>query len=416
MNTQEHKETKLVIVGNGMATNRLLDEILKRKGKAYTITIIGDESYSSYNRIMLSAVLAKDFDENQIVYHDDLWFKKNHITLVTQTKIEQIHREDKYVQSTSGNKYYYDQLILATGSRPAIIGAANQHLDNIFSFRTLADTHRIIHAAEGASAALVIGGGLLGLEAAYGLAKFGVKVTLVHRSAWPLNRQLDQDAGVMLKKSMEKMGIEFRLSSEVARFHGIDKVAAAELKNGEKIVADLVVIATGITPNAELGSTCELAGERAILVDDFMQTSDACISALGECVEHKGKTFGLVDPIWRQAESLAARLVEAKMLRFTNQSIATKLKVSGVQVFSAGKISPEAEERSLTVSDPQENIYRKLIFKDNRITGIVLFGDVSSGPFYFEKMQSNDDMSKYLPNILFGETFCNVDSEIKHTA
>ncbi len=397
--------TSIIIIGNGMAANRLVNEILKRHKLNISITLIGEEPYQSYNRIMLSAVLAGDFSEENIIYNDDAWYLNNGIELIKNTRITKVNRAEKFIESASGEKYHYDQLIIATGSRPSEIPAKNQNIENIFSFRTLEDTHRILEKANTARSAVVIGGGLLGLEAAYGLAKAGVKVTLVHRSQWLLNRQLDKQAGKMLENVMRQMNIDFRLSTEVDKFNGTDKVSSAELKSGEILAAELVVIATGITPNAEIGEECGLNGERAILVNDYMQTRDEFISALGECVEHNQKTFGLVDPIWRQAETLATRLVDETELPFQEESISTKLKVSGVQVFSAGKVSAAPGDQELCVTDPKSNIYRKLILNNNRITGIVLFGDVSSGPFYFEQMQNKIDVSAIVPNIVFGEEF-----------
>ncbi|WP_096085123.1 NAD(P)/FAD-dependent oxidoreductase [Agaribacterium haliotis] len=400
----------LVIVGNGMVAGRLLDELLERQNrdgaKHYEITVIGAEPHGSYNRIMLSSVLAKDTSVKAIVQKDHDWYQSKGIRFISGSPVTAIEREAKWVETACGQRVSYDELVLATGSRAARIPAENLDLNNIFLFRTIADTEGMMQVAAGASSAVVVGGGLLGLEAAYGLAKFGIKVTLVHRSGWLLNRQLDKQAGAMLKTVMQDMGIEFCLGDEIASFREQNgSVCGARLKSGRELRAELAVVATGITPNAELGLEHGLNGQRAIDVDDFMQSSAANISALGECIEHRGATFGLVDPLWRQAETLAARLVNRELVPFENQAIATKLKVSGVQVFSAGQVQEQAGQRAVVIEDKQARIYRKLIIDQGRIVGVVLFGDVRSGAHYFDLMQAGKNVSADLPQLIFGQEF-----------
>lgn len=401
---------ELVIVGNGMATGRLLDELLARDGQRFKITVIGAEPIGSYNRIMLSSVLAKDADVQGIIQKDHAWYDAHDIRFQSGSAVTKIDRKAKCVLLENGQSIAYDELVLATGSSAARIPAKNHDLDNVFTFRTVADTHAMMDIATTAKHALVVGGGLLGLEAAYGLAKFGIKVTLVHRSAWLLNRQLDKPAAAMLQSVMSNMNIEFILSDEVDSFnsgkeHGEETLESVTLKSGTKLDVQLAVVATGITPNAQIGIDAGLDGQRAIAVDDFMHTSADHISAVGECVEHRGQTFGLVDPLWRHAETLAARLIEQKNIPFENQAIATKLKVSGVQVFSAGLVETNPEVRALTLCDKKANIYRKLLIKDGCIVGIVLFGDVRSGQYYFDLMQSKTDVSDLLPALIIGEAF-----------
>ncbi len=399
-------QPSLVIVGNGMVAGRFLDEVRARDGQPYRITVIGAEPHGSYNRIMLSSVLAKDTTVPAIVQKDHAWYAEHGIEFVSGSAVVAIDRQKQEVETACGQRIYYDELVLATGSRAARIPARNLDLQHIFLFRTIADTHGMMDAAASASSVLVVGGGLLGLEAAYGLAKFGAKVTLVHRSPWLLNRQLDRDAAAMLQNVMSGMGIEFKLSDEVDHFHGESKVEGVTLKSGDTLAIDMAVIATGIKPNAELGIDAGLLGQRAIAVDDFMQTSDPRISAIGECIEHDGQTFGLVDPLWRQAETLAARLVKAERLPFRNQAIATKLKVSGVQVFSAGEVQTREGLRELCLRDDAAHIYRKLLLEDQRIVGIVLFGDVRSGNWYFELMQQQVDVGPLLPTLIYGQEYC----------
>jgi nitrite reductase (NADH) large subunit len=398
---------KLVIIGNGMVTGRLLDELLARPSKCFDITVISAESYGSYNRIMLSSVLAKDASITSIMQKDKDWYTERNIQLICDAPVMTIDRKQKCVTTKQGMLVNYDQLVIATGSRASQIPAKNTDLKNIFLFRTIADTQAILDTAQQARSAIVVGGGLLGLEAAYGLAKSGASVTLIHRSAWLLNRQLDQTAADMLKKVMAAMGIHFYLSNEVESFNGDSVLQSATLKNGETITADLAVIATGITPNAELGLESGLQGKRAIKVNDYMQSSDHCISALGECIEHEGETFGLVDPLWRQAETLASRLADNQQQPFSNQATATKLKVSGVNVFSAGEVQTREGLRELIVQDSNNNIYRKLLIENDLIKGIVLFGDVRSGTYYFELMQAETNIAHLLPNLIFGQAFCS---------
>lgn len=413
----------LVIVGSGMATGRLLDEIIKRSPNKYNITVIGEEPHGSYNRILLSSVLAKETHYKNIIQKTPQWYQANNITFIADMRVDRIDRENKTLHAYStANKIIpndfplnentidisYDKLVLAVGSRAAKIPAKNQDINGIFSFRNIADTQKIERFSKSHKTAAVIGGGLLGLEAAYGLALSGIKVTLIHRNQWLLNRQLDKVAGEMLKKVMLEKNINFVLGEEVVQFeHTVDIKQQKTLKgltltNGEYLAADMAIIATGITPNAELGKEAGLNVNRAIIVDDNMQTSDPLISALGECCEHNKATFGLVDPIWAQCETLATNLTSLKQQPFINIPVATKLKVSGVQLFSAGVVESSSTTQTFTLLDEKAGIYRKIITKNNIIIGIVLFGDVSSGMNYFELMQQKTPVNLYLPTLLLG--------------
>lgn len=414
----------LVIVGNGMATGRLLDEIIKLAPNKYQITVVGEEPQGSYNRILLSSVLAKELHYKNIILKPAQWYKDNNITFLGGTLVTHINREEKiiYLDHDEILTLNYDKLVLATGSRSASIPAKNQKIEGIFSFRNISDTQKIEDFTELHKEAVVIGGGLLGLEAAYGLASNGNKVTLIHRNKWLLNRQLDEVAGKMLQKVMANKNIEFVLGHEVTRFdHLMNKnnqptVAGVELTNGSYLKAELVIIATGITPNAELAVTAGLDVNRAIIVDDFLQTSDPDISALGECCEHKKSTFGLVDPIWKQCESLALYLTSLKQKKFKNTPVATKLKVSGVQLFSAGMVESSPENQTYTINDKKAAVYRKLIIKNNVIVGIVLFGDVSSGMEYFDLMQNKTPVENHLPELIIGAEYMINDKSTKQCA
>ncbi len=419
----------MVIIGNGMATGRLLDEIIKRTPHKYQITVIGKEHFGSYNRIMLSAVLAGDATIDSIMQKPLAWYKAHNINFLSGCVVTYINKEKKYVDLASDTQIYYDELIIATGSRTAKIPAKNQEIAGIFNFRNIADTEKIQAFAKQAGTsskqAVVIGGGLLGLEAAYGLALSGVEVTLIHRNKWLLNRQLDKVAGVMLQSIMEQKNIKFALGHEVAAFENIkgqssttqplansaeqtEELSGVTLTNGEFISAQMAVIATGITPNKELAEISNIDFNRAILVNDYMQTSDTSISALGECCEHNQATFGLVDPIWAQCITLAERLCNNVEKPFKNAPVPTKLKVSGVQLFSAGDVEVSDDSQCFTLLDKKALIYRKIIVKKGQVSGVVLFGDVSSGMAYFTLMQQKVIVTPMLPELLIGEEFVTI--------
>lgn len=407
------KKQKLVIVGNGMAAGRFLDELIKRDVSGFEVTVIGDERQGSYNRIMLSPVLAGETDVPAIIGKPSSWYRDRGIRFVSGVQVKAIERERKCVLTSEGNRLRYDHLILAVGSRPTQIPAANQQLNNIHSFRTLRDVDRLLnvarfhdmHGRKTDTDALVIGGGLLGLEAAYGLALKGLRVTLLHRSGWLLNRQLDKTAGGYLQRVLEEKNIRFILNDEVARFTGSHELKSAELKSGQSLSCKLCVIATGITPNKELGLAAGLKGARGVAVNPYMATSDEHISAIGECVEFKGETFGLVEPIWQQCVTLAERLCNNIKLPFENTPVPTKLKVSGVNLFSAGDFITTDEHRELVYRDDKSGIYRKLLLRDNRIVGAVLFGDARDGQDYFTMLSEKKDVSEIAPFLLMGRAF-----------
>lgn len=396
---------RLVIVGNGMATGRLLDEIVKREPTKFTISVVGDEPEGSYNRIMLSPVLAGETERNSIIHKDPSWFSSAGIRFVAGRRGTKILCNRNRLLLDNGEHLDYDHLIIATGSRPARIPAANQQLNNIYAFRTLVDVDTILAASSKARTALVVGGGLLGLEAAYGLAQKGLQVTLVHRSGWPLNRQLDATAGGMLREVMEAKNIQFELNAEVSGFVGEHKLQAAQLNNGRTINCDIAVIATGITPNSELGSDSGLECGRGIQVDAHLTSSVSNISAIGECCEFEGETFGLVEPIWHQCVTLADWLCLAKSTPFNNPQVATKLKVSGVQLYSAGEFITRAEHREIVHCDPQHRVYRKLLMNNNSLCGVVLFGDTRDGAEYFDLLQKQHNLPHSLAAITLGKSF-----------
>ncbi|SIS68280.1 NAD(P)/FAD-dependent oxidoreductase [Neptunomonas antarctica] len=406
--TQPH----LVIIGSGMAGGRLLDEIIRRQPERFKISVFGEERHPNYNRIMLSPLLAGDVSKDDIVLNSHEWYAKHNITLFAGERIIDIDRTQKCLHSDTGTELNYDHLVFATGSRPAKIQASGQQLSNIFDFRTLEDVDAILDSAQSATHAVVIGGGLLGLEAAYGLAVNGMKTTVIHRSGHLLNRQLDAPSAEMLRLSLKERGIDTLLNTEVAAFHGDSAVTSMTLKKGgtlldEKLHAELVIIATGITPNTRLAQSAGLAVNRGIVVDDNLVTSDVHISALGECIEHRGETFGLVAPIWDQARILADRLVFGVESAYATTATPTKLKISGIDLFSAGEVDGNADDRTLVLQDKARRAYRKLIIRNHIIVGIVLFGDVQDGNWYFELLEQQAPIKHLLPCLLFGQSYCS---------
>ncbi len=400
----------LVIIGNGMATSRLLDELHSRDASAYQITVFGDEPGGAYNRIQLSPLLAGETDRKSIQLKSSLWYRNHGIRLHSNDAVIAIDREQQTVTSQAGLRCHYDQLILATGSRPAKIPAGNQALAGIFDFRTEQDVERILSRSSQSRAALVIGGGLLGLEAAHALARKGLGVTLIHRGDWLMNRQLDPEAGELLRAELAQRGIQFVLGDEVSHFEGSEQLTGAVLKSGQRLDAQLAIIATGITPNSALARDAGLDCGRGLRVDDLLRSSDTRISALGECIEHRGRTFGLVAPIWEQARLLADRLVRGLATPYRDAPVPTKLKVSGINLFSAGEYLDAPQLQSLTLGDRQSGVYRKLLLRDNRLVGAVLYGDVQDGQWYFELMQGQQELGDLLPQLIFGRACCLDDN------
>lgn len=401
----------LVIVGNGMAAGRLLDDLFAAGCEDWRISVIGEEPEGGYNRILLSSVLAKEATAASIISKPHSWFAERGIQFYAGEKVVEVDRERKQVITDNGRAVEYDHLVLTTGSRPSRIGADNQQLQGIMSFRTLGDVSCMERLAVEAGRpdtppkALVVGGGFLGLEAAYGLAVQGVEVTVVHRSQWLLNRQLDPRAAVFLQRILEHKNIHFLLGCEVQSFEGQTQVTGAKLTNGIRVDCQLAVIATGVTPNTELGREAGLSVNRGVVVDEFMQTSDKSISALGECVEHQGETYGLVDPIWRQSQVLAKHVCGLSVDPFVNQPIATKLKISGVKLFSMGPPIERENQRAIWVEDENAGVYRKCVLEDDRLVGVVLFGDTSGSQFYCDLMQKKSAVKQFSERLVFGPAF-----------
>ncbi|MBQ5965420.1 NAD(P)/FAD-dependent oxidoreductase [Massilia sp. ZL223] len=398
----------LVVVGNGMAGMRTVEELLALAPGMYEITVFGAEPRVNYNRIMLSPVLAGEKAFDEIVLHTREWYAENGITLHAGDPVVAIDRRRHRctVRAASGREVAYDRLLLATGSQPFIVPVPGAQLPGVVGFRDLDDVETMLQAARDGGRAVVIGGGLLGLEAASGLLRRGMEVTVVHLTGSLLNQQLDSDASLLLKGALENRGLHILLSSQTEAILGSEKVEGVRFKDGSECAADLVVMAAGVRPNVALAVDAGLHVERAVVVDDTLQTYDPRIYAVGECVQHRKNTFGLVAPIWDQARVCAAHLAGLGHRRYVQQATATKLKVTGIDLYSAGDIVGGAGSEDLVLRDRRSGVYKRLVLAGNRVTGAVLYGDVSDGPWYFELIQRGADITAFRDRLLFGPTLC----------
>jgi len=395
---------KLVLIGNGMAGVRTLEELLKLAADKYEITVFGAEPYGNYNRILLSPVLAGEKTVQDIMINDDDWYAAHGITLHKGVKITAIDRKRKIVRTASGLETAYDRLLLATGSKSRFLNVPGRELEGVVGFRDVHDVEYMLRSSQGHKQAVVIGGGLLGLEAANGLAKQGMSVTVVHHSDYLMNRQLDRPAADLLRLAMENIGIQFRLRAKTEALLGETSVRAVRFADGAEIPADLVVMAVGITPNVALAQSAGIYCENGIVVNDTLQTFDPRIYAVGECVQHRKQLFGLVAPVFEQAKVCANHLAEFGIARYEGSMTSTKLKVTGIDLFSAGEFQGGEACEDLTYQDPARGVYKKLVVKDNRIKGAVLYGDTIDGAWYFQLMRENADISAFREHILFGQS------------
>jgi len=417
---------KLVLVGNGMAGMRTLEELLKAAPDLYDITVFGDEPHPNYNRIMLSLVLAGEQTVEQIVLNSRDWYAERGITLHTGKRVVKIDRKNRLVEADDGTSSSYDRLLLATGSKSFILPIPGADLPGVVGFRDIADVDAMIAAAGQYRNAVVIGGGLLGLEAANGLKLRGMEVSVVHIAPWLLERQMDEPASRLLQKSLEEKGLKFLLQKQTAELlpgtselaRDLDaaiasklaptegaRVGAVRFKDGETIPADLVVMAVGIRPNTQLAESAGLqcsARPGGLLVNDTMQTYDPRIYAVGECVNHRGIAYGLVAPLWEQARVCANHLAEHGVARYQGSMTSTKLKVTGIDLFSAGNFVGGEGHEEIVFQDAGRGSYKKLVLKDNKLAGAVLYGDTLDGAWYFELMRDATDVADFRDKLLFG--------------
>jgi nitrite reductase (NADH) large subunit len=394
---------KLILIGNGMAGVRTLEELLKLAPEQYDITVFGAEPHPNYNRILLSPVLAGEKKLQDIIINDDAWYEERGITLHKGRKITEIDRHQRLVRTADGLEAHYDRLLLATGSVPFVLPVPGKDLDGVIGFRDIRDVDLMLEASAKYQHAVVIGGGLLGLEAANGLKKRGMQVTVVHLLDTLMERQLDKPASDLLKRALEQTGLHFKLEAQTEALLGEGRVRAVRFKDGSEIPADLVVMAVGIRPNVELAKASGLHCERGILVDDTLQTFDPHIYAVGECVQHRGNLFGLVAPLFEQAKVCADHLAGQGTAIYEGSVTSTKLKVTGIDLFSAGDFQGGEGTEELLFQDPARGVYKKLVVRDNRIAGAVLYGDTADGPWYFQLMRDGTDIAALRENLLFGQ-------------
>lgn len=394
---------KLVLIGNGMAGMRTVDELLKLAPNKYDITVFGAEPHGNYNRIMLSPVLAGDKTIDDIIIHDVAWYQENNIALHTGKTIVEIDRVKQVVIADDGTRSSYDRLILATGSNPVMLPIIGIDLEGVISFRDINDVNVMIETAKTHKKAIVIGGGLLGLEAANGLMLQGMDVSVVHRGNTLMNQQLDQAASDLMQAELEAKGMHFLMNHDTAEFLGNERVEKVRFKDGLEVAADLVVMAIGVRPNIQLAKKSGIQCDRGILVDDTLKTYSPNTYAVGECVQHRNQTFGLVAPLFEQAKVCANHLASMGIARYISSATSTQLKVTGINLFSAGDFKGDDTTEDIVFKDPARNTYKKLVLKNNKIIGTVLYGDTTDGLWYFSLLEQGEDISAIRENILFGQ-------------
>jgi nitrite reductase (NADH) large subunit len=398
---------KLVVVGNGMAGIRALEELLKIAPDLYDVTVFGAEPHPNYNRILLSPVLAGEQTIDEIILNPLAWYAENGVTLHAGKKVERVDRVKRVVVAEDGTEAPYDRLLLATGSNPFILPVPGKDLQGVIGYRDIADTQAMIDAAAKYRRAVVIGGGLLGLEAANGLKLRGMDVTVVHIMPWLMERQLDDTAGGLLRKSLEARGIVFEIGAQTdALIPDRDgRVMAVRFKDGRELPADLVVMAAGIRPNTALAESMGLLCNKGIVVDDTLQTkTDPRIYAVGECAAHRGVAYGLVAPLFEQGKVCATHLAEFGIGRYSGSTTSTKLKVTGIDLFSAGNFMGGDGCEQIVLNDPYGGVYKKLVIRDDKLVGACLYGDTVDGSWYFKLMREGRRIGDIRDKLMFGES------------
>jgi nitrite reductase (NADH) large subunit len=391
----------LVIIGNGMAAARLCEELAQRALGRYAIAVIGEEPRLAYNRVLLSSVLAGDIPASETALRPAGWWRDRGVTLRYGVAATAVDVADHRVTLANGKALGFAKLVFATGSRPMRLPVDGAELRGVLTFRDLTDVTLISHAARPGIRVVVIGGGLLGIEAAYGLRKTGCAVTLVHLMDRLMERQLDARAAAMLKSVVEAKGVEVLLEAATTRLLGDGHVEAVELRDGRVLAADMVVVAVGIQPNVDVAAEAGLDVNRGIVVDDHLATSVAGMFAIGECAEHRGICYGLVEPANEQARVLAERLA-GRDVGYYGSVNATNLKVSGVHVFSAGDYLGAAGTESIVLADPGLGTYRKLVIADDRLLGSVLFGDTTDALWYLDLIRLRTPIGRFRQDLIFG--------------
>ncbi len=402
---------KLVMIGNGMAGVRTIEELLKVAPDLYDITVFGAEPHPNYNRILLSPVLAGEQTLDEIVLNSFEWYAENNIALHAGKKVTAVDRVKRVVKASDGTEAEYDRLLICTGSNPFILPVPGKDLQGVIAYRDIADTNAMIEAATKYQHAVVIGGGLLGLEAANGLMLRGMQVSVVHVMPTLMERQLDTVAGGLLQKSLEERGLKFLMGAQTQELVGGEdgRVKAIKFKDGTEVPADLVVMAVGIRPNTELAQSMRLHVDRGIVVTDTMQTvTDARIYSVGECAAHRGIAYGLVAPLFEQAKVAANHLAEYGIGRYQGSLTSTKLKVTGIDLFSAGNFTGGEGFEEIVMSDPFGGVYKKLVIKDDKLVGACMYGDTVDGSWYFKLLRDGRNVADIRDKLMFGESGANI--------
>ena len=392
----------LIVIGNGMAAARFVDELAQRALGRYAVAVIGEEPRLAYNRVLLSALLADEVDFDDIELKPARWWRDRGVTLRYGERATQVDAAARNVTLAGGTQLAFSKLVFATGSEPIKPDIPGMDLPGVLTFRDVDDVNAIAATKAAGARVVVIGGGLLGLEAAYGLAKSGARVTLLHLMDRLMERQLDHRAALMLQRAVEARAIAVRLQAQTTRIAGNGKVEGVELRDGTTIAADAVVVAVGIRANAALARTAGIEVGRGIVVDDHLETNAAGVHAIGECAEHRGCCYGLVEPAYEQAQLLARRLA-GERASYPGSVLATNLKVSGVNVFSAGDfLGATAEAEEIVLSDPAAGVYKKLVIAQGRLVGAVLFGDTADGLWYLDLIRTGSPVARLRDDLVFG--------------
>ncbi|MCW0985597.1 nitrite reductase large subunit NirB [Staphylococcus gallinarum] len=386
---------RLVMIGNGMAGIRTIEEILERDDQKFEITIIGKEPYPNYNRIMLSNILQKKMTQTDIIMNDFDWYESHYIHLVIDDPVTEVDKLQKQVMTQSGLTFEYDICIFATGSKAFTLPIPGSTFPSVIGWRTLEDTEKMIEIAKTKKHAIVIGGGLLGLECARGLLDQGMEVTVIHLADWLMEMQLDKKAGMLLQNDLIAQGMKFKLNASTEEIIGDTDVTGIRLADGTKLLADLVVMAVGIRPYNEVARQCGLEVNRGIVVNDYLQTSDDSIYAIGECVEHNGLVYGLVAPLYEQGQVLADYLTDRETTGYHGSTTFTSLKVSGCDLYSAGYIKEDDITKGIEMFDSVNMYYKKVFLREGKLVGAVLYGDVADGPRFFNMMKQDQSLDDY---------------------
>lgn len=404
---------RLVVLGAGMAAARFVRELLTAAPDRFAVTLVGAEAQAPYDRVQLSAVLAGERDTGTLGLLDTDALDRHDVRLRLGTSAEALDRPARRVLLGDGSTLAYDRLVLATGSRSIRLRLPGADLPGVLTFRDLVDVERLMAAS---GRAVVIGGGLLGLEAANGLAKRGLDVTVVHLMPWLMERQLDREAALVLQRQLERPGIRFVLGAQSEAIVGNGHVEALRLKDGRELPAELVVMAVGIQPETTLARAAGLDCGRGVRIDDGLGTSDPRISAIGECAEHRGVTYGLVAPLYEQAAILARRLAGDQDVTYQGSTVATSLKISGVELYSAGSFADDGPGQRILFRDPALGVYRKLQVQDGRLAGAILVGNAADGAWYAELIRDGTEVEPFRDGLIFGRRFCEPEPALREAA